>query len=59
MTVRQVMTETNDPVFPDESLVKPLKSRLAKRSGISVATNLKEQEARLTTSSAPAPEQLR
>jgi hypothetical protein len=51
ITIREVLKDpqTNDLVFPDETLIQQLKSRLAKRSGIPVATILKEQEARLKT----------
>jgi hypothetical protein len=51
--------ETGESVFPDETQIRWLKSRLAKRSGIPVATILKEQEARLKTPLSGAPVPLR
>jgi hypothetical protein len=51
LTIRTVIEdpETKELVFPDDALIDRLKAHLAKRSGIPVATILKEQEARLKT----------
>jgi hypothetical protein len=59
LTIRQVTEdpETNEPLFPDETEIQGLKFRLAKRSGMPVATIREEIASRLAQGTIQKPPQ--